>query len=81
MRRQPAKDSVTGSEVDEDDEVKGYKRGEDEYVMLGDDEIDAVSLESTRTIDIADNMGCKLEHLVRDVELGHTTEGIQAERI
>ncbi|MDW5312984.1 Ku protein [Rhizobium sp. PL01] len=45
-------DSVTGREVDEDDEVKGFQRGEDEYVMLEDDEIDAVALESTRTIDI-----------------------------
>ena len=45
-------DSVTGGVVDEDDEVKGYERGEDAYVMLEDDELDAVALESTRTIDI-----------------------------
>ncbi|MEP7452253.1 Ku protein [Phyllobacterium sp. SB3] len=45
-------DSVSGKAVDEDDEVKGYQRGEDEYVMLEEDEIDAVGLESTRTIDI-----------------------------
>jgi DNA end-binding protein Ku len=45
-------DSVTGKPVDEDDEVKGYQRGEDEYVMLEDEELDAVALESTRTIDI-----------------------------
>ncbi|MBZ9654597.1 non-homologous end joining protein Ku [Phyllobacterium lublinensis] len=45
-------DSVSGKPVDEDDEVKGYQRGEDEYVMLEDDEINAVALESTRTIDI-----------------------------
>ncbi len=45
-------DSVSGKPVDEDDEVKGYQRGEDEYVVLEDDEIDAVALESTRTIDI-----------------------------
>lgn len=45
-------DSITGEPVDEDDEVKGYQRGEDEYVMLEDEEIDAVALESTRTIDI-----------------------------
>ena len=45
-------DSVSGKPVDEDDEVKGYQRGEDEYVMLEDDEISAVALESTRTIDI-----------------------------
>ena len=45
-------DSVTGKAVDEDDEVKGYERGESDYVMLEDDELDAVALESTRTIDI-----------------------------
>ncbi|MDQ0323310.1 DNA end-binding protein Ku [Pararhizobium capsulatum DSM 1112] len=45
-------DSVTGREVDEDDEVKGFERGENEYVMLEDDEIDAVALESTRTINV-----------------------------
>jgi DNA end-binding protein Ku len=45
-------DAVTGKEVSEDDEVKGYPRGEDDYVMLEDDEIEAVALESTRTIDI-----------------------------
>ncbi len=45
-------DAVTGKAVNEDDEVKGYPRGEDDYVMLEDEEIDAVALESTRTIDI-----------------------------
>ncbi|MGV2186605.1 non-homologous end joining protein Ku [Rhizobium rhizogenes] len=45
-------DSVTGKAVDEDDEVKGYERGENEYVMLEDEELDAVALDSTRTIDI-----------------------------
>ncbi|HEV2676380.1 MAG TPA: Ku protein [Aliidongia sp.] len=45
-------DGVTGKPVDEDDEVKGYERGEHEYVMLEDEELDAVALESTRTIDI-----------------------------
>jgi DNA end-binding protein Ku len=45
-------DAVTGKPVDEDDQVKGYPRGEDEYVLLEDDELEAVGLESTRTIDI-----------------------------
>ena len=45
-------DGETGKPVDEDDEVKGYERGENEYVMLEDDELDSVALESTRTIDI-----------------------------
>jgi DNA end-binding protein Ku len=45
-------DAVTGAPVEEDDEVKGYPRGDDDYVMLEDEDLDAVSLESTRTIDI-----------------------------
>ena len=45
-------DAVTGKPVNEDDEVKGYPRGEDDYVLLEDDELEAVGLESTRTIDI-----------------------------
>ena len=45
-------DSVTRKPVDEDDEAKGYERGEGDYIILEEDEIDAVGLESTRTIDI-----------------------------
>ncbi len=45
-------DAETGKPLDEDDEVKGYERGQDEFVMLEDEEIEAVALESTRTIDI-----------------------------
>ena len=45
-------DAVTGAPVEEDDEVKGYPVGEDAYVMLEDADLEAVRLESTRTIDI-----------------------------
>jgi DNA end-binding protein Ku len=45
-------DAETGKPVDDADQVKGYQRGDDDYVMLEDDELDAVALESTRTIDI-----------------------------
>lgn len=45
-------DAGTGKPVAEEDEAKGYPRGEDDHVLLEDDEIDAVALESTRTIDI-----------------------------
>jgi DNA end-binding protein Ku len=45
-------DAVTGKPVDDDDQVRGYPKGDDEYVMLEDEELDAVALESTRTIDI-----------------------------
>ena len=45
-------DSVTHKPVSEKDQVKGYPRGEDDYVLLEDEEIEEVGLESTRTIDI-----------------------------
>lgn len=55
-------DSVTGEPVESEDEVKGYERGENDHVMLEDEELDAVALETTRTIDIemfcpADSVG------------------------
>jgi DNA end-binding protein Ku len=45
-------DSVTGKPVESEDEVKGYERGENDHVMLEDEELDAVALETTHTIDI-----------------------------
>ncbi len=45
-------DAETGREVGEDDEVKGYARGENEYVLLEDDELESIALESARTINI-----------------------------
>lgn len=45
-------DAKTGKPVNEKDQARGYPRGEDEHVVLEEDEIDAVALESTRTIDI-----------------------------
>jgi len=46
-----ATDPDTGP-VDRADLVKGYEVSKGEYVLLTDEEIDAVKLESTRTIDI-----------------------------
>src|ERR1700728_5404013 len=46
-------DVVTGKPVAEADEVKGYQRGDDDFVVLEAEEIDAVALESTNTIDIS----------------------------
>lgn len=45
-------DSVTGKPVRSEDEVKGYQTSETDYVMLEDDELENVALESNRTIDI-----------------------------
>lgn len=45
-------DAETGKPVAPADEVKGYDRGDGSYVMLEDDELDSVALESARMIDI-----------------------------
>lgn len=45
-------DAETGKPVDDEDQVKGYEREDGEYIMLEDEELQAVALESTRTIDI-----------------------------
>src|SRR6202158_551613 len=46
-------DSVTGEEVESDQQVKGYAIGKDQYVIVEDEELADIALESTRTIDIA----------------------------
>ena len=45
-------DEVSGKPVSEDDEARGYQTGDDSYVLVEDEELDDVALESTRTIDI-----------------------------
>ena len=44
--------AVTGKEIEDEDEVKGYQKGEHDYVFLEDEELENVALDSTRTIDI-----------------------------
>jgi DNA end-binding protein Ku len=45
-------DSVTGEPVDTADRVKGYQVSKGQYVMVEDDEIEALKIESTKTIEI-----------------------------
>jgi DNA end-binding protein Ku len=45
-------DAETGHEVEQDDIVKGYEASKGHYIELEPEELDAVALESTRTIDI-----------------------------
>lgn len=45
-------DAASGKVVEEDDQVRAYEKAEDEYIFMEDDELDAVKLESARTIDI-----------------------------
>jgi DNA end-binding protein Ku len=45
-------DAETGDPVEPEDRVKGYQYEKGEYVLVEDDELDNVALESTHTIDI-----------------------------
>src|SRR4051812_42098341 len=45
-------DSDTNEDVDSADQVKGYQVGKNEYLVMEDEEIDSVAIESTHTIDI-----------------------------
>lgn len=45
-------DAESGKSVSDDDQVKSYPIDDETYVMLEDEELEAVALESTRTIDI-----------------------------
>jgi DNA end-binding protein Ku len=45
-------DSVTGKAVKDELEAKGYERGENDYVLLTDEDLESVELETVRTIDI-----------------------------
>lgn len=45
-------DAVTGRAVKDENEAKGYERGENDFVLLTDDELESVALETVRTIDI-----------------------------
>ena len=45
-------DASTGEEVDNDDIIKGYQVSKGRYIEITDEDLEAVSVESTRTIDI-----------------------------
>ena len=45
-------DAETGKPVEDEDEVRGYEVEKDRHVVVEDEELEAVGLESTRTIDI-----------------------------
>ena len=45
-------DAETGDPVEQEDRVKGYQFEKGQYVLLEDEELDNVALESTHTIDI-----------------------------
>lgn len=45
-------DTETGDPVEQEDRVKGYKLDDDQYLLLEEEDLDNVALESTHTIDI-----------------------------
>lgn len=45
-------DSVTGKPVKDEQEAKGFERGENDYIILTDKDLETVELETVRTIDI-----------------------------
>ena len=50
--RNQAIDSETGDVVEAEDKVKGFEADDGNYVLLEEDELDEVALESTHTVDI-----------------------------
>lgn len=50
--RQQLVDEVTREVVESDDKGKGYEYAKNAYVMIEDDELEAVQIESSKTIDI-----------------------------
>ncbi|MFG1283456.1 Ku protein [Xanthobacter autotrophicus] len=45
-------DETTGKAVDEADEARGYQTGDDSYLLIEDEDLEQIALESARTIDI-----------------------------
>lgn len=45
-------DDASGRPVDDEDVARGYQTGEDSTVVIEDEDLEAIALESTRTIDI-----------------------------
>lgn len=52
LRRQMV-DSVTDEVVETEDQVRGYAVSKDSYVIVEDEELDEIALESSHTIDVA----------------------------
>jgi DNA end-binding protein Ku len=50
--KQQLVDSVTGDVVDSDDKGRGYEFAKDQFIQIDDEELEALQVESTRTIEI-----------------------------
>ena len=83
-------DADTGEEVSSEDIMKGYKVDTDTYIEITRDELDAIALESTRTIEI-DQFVPKAEidelylvrpyYIVPDGKVGHDAYAVIRETI
>ena len=45
-------DEARGQAIESGDKGRGYQIGKDEYLPVGDEELDGLALESTHTIDV-----------------------------
>ena len=45
-------DAATGEEVESEDIIKGYQVSKGQYIEITDEDLEAVAVDSTRTIDI-----------------------------
>src|SRR6185369_7016833 len=45
-------DADSGKPVEDEDQVKGYEIGKDEYLLIEEDEIEAVQIESSHTLNL-----------------------------
>lgn len=52
-------DEVTGKPVEHDDQVKGYDRGDGDYIVLEPEEIAAAIPESDKTLDVSTFLPCE----------------------
>ena len=60
-------DEQTGDPVETDDQAKGYEVAKGEYIMIEDDELKAVQIESNHTIDIERFVPrCEIDELYLD---------------
>src|SRR3990170_5965571 len=50
--KQQMVDSESGEPVDKEDIAKGYEVGKDQYVLVEDEEIEKIKIESTHTINV-----------------------------
>src|SRR5918993_3871806 len=64
-------DAETGDEVDSEDIIKGYQVSKGHYIELTDEDLEAVAVESTRTIDMTSS--CRVRRSTTSTTSGRTS--------